>query len=66
MAAMREGKRNGKLAQRVILEDILGLLAEPLDAARERLGILPPTKYDEVHKIFRQAGQEPMEVLAAG
>ena len=66
MAAMREGKRNGKLAQRVILEDILDLLAEPLDAARERLGILPPTKYDEVHKIFRQAGQEPMEVLAAG
>jgi len=65
MAAMREGKRNGKLAQRVILEDIMELLAEPLDAARERLGILPPTKYEEVHKIFRQAGQEPMEVLAA-
>jgi len=65
MAAMREGKRNGKLAQRVILEDILELLAEPLDEARERLGILPPTKYDEVHKVFRQAGQEPMEVLAA-
>lgn len=66
MEAMREGKRNGKLAQRVALEDILELLAEPLDAARERLGILPPTLYDEVHKMFRQAGQEPMEVLAAG
>jgi len=65
MEAMREGKRNGKLAQRVVLEDIMELLAEPLDAARERLGILPPTQYDEVHKIFRHAGQEPMEVLAA-
>ncbi len=65
MAAMREGKRNGKLAQRVVLEDITALLAEPLDAARERLGILPPTQYDAVHKIFRQAGQEPKEVLAA-
>jgi len=65
MAAMREGKRNGKLAQRVVLEDITELLAEPLETARERLGILPPTQYGEVHEIFRQAGQEPMEVLAA-
>jgi len=65
MAAMREGKRHGKLAQRVVLEDIPALLAEPLDAARERLGILPATTYAEVHRVFRQAGQEPMEVLAA-
>lgn len=65
MEAMREGKRNGKIAKRVVLEDIMELLAEPLVAARERLGILPPTQYDEVHRIFRQAGQEPMEVLAA-
>ncbi len=65
MEAMHEGKRNGKLAQRVVLEDIMELLAEPLEAARARLGILPPTQYDEVHRIFRQAGQEPMEILAA-
>jgi ubiquinone biosynthesis protein COQ4 len=65
MAAMREGKRNGKLAQKVVLEDVFELLAEPLDAARARLGILPPNKYGEVHTIFRQAGQEPLEVLAA-
>lgn len=65
MAAMREGKRHGKLAKRVALEDIYALLAEPLEEARERLGILPAAKYAEVHEIFRQAGQEPMEVLAA-
>ncbi|MCF6274964.1 MAG: Coq4 family protein [Robiginitomaculum sp.] len=65
MAAMREGKRHGKLAQWIALEDIPALLAEPLEAARERLGILPPTTYEKVHEMFKQAGQEPMEVLAA-
>ncbi len=65
MAAMGEGKRHGKIAQWVVLEDIPALLAEPLDAARKRLGILPPTTYEKVHEMFRQAGQEPMEVLAA-
>ncbi len=65
MAAMREGKRHGKLAQWIALEDIPALLAEPLESARDRLGILPPKTYQKVHEMFRQAGQEPMEVLAA-
>ena len=65
MAAMREGKRHGKLADRVALEDIPALLAEPLDAARARLGIKPPILYRKVHDILRQYGQEPMEILAA-
>jgi ubiquinone biosynthesis protein COQ4 len=43
--AIWEGYRHGKQAGRLIDEDYLKLLAEPLEAARRRLNIQPPRTY---------------------
>ncbi|MEM7767826.1 MAG: Coq4 family protein [Pseudomonadota bacterium] len=45
MACYREGRRNGAAAEKIIAQDILALLEEPLEAARARLGIAPPVAY---------------------
>ena len=45
MACFHEGRRNGKAARSIVEQDIMALLAEPLEAARRRLGIKPPTAY---------------------
>lgn len=45
MACQREGKRNGLAAGRIVEEDILALLEEPLDVARARLNIPRPEAY---------------------
>jgi ubiquinone biosynthesis protein COQ4 len=46
--AIWQGYRRGKAAKWLAGEDYLQLLAEPLDAARRRLKITPPTLYDAV------------------
>ena len=43
--AVIEGYRNGKRASWLHAEDYEALLAEPIDAARARLGIVPATVY---------------------
>lgn len=45
MDCFREGKRNGAAASRIVREDIIALLHEPLDAARARLNIARPVAY---------------------
>jgi ubiquinone biosynthesis protein COQ4 len=47
-AAIRQGYQRGKAAKWLPAEDYVALLAEPLDAARRRLGITPPTIYDAI------------------
>ncbi len=45
MEAFHEGRRHGKLAGKIIEEDISTLLHEPLDKARARLNIQRPAQY---------------------
>jgi ubiquinone biosynthesis protein COQ4 len=46
VAAIWQGYRRGKAAAWLAAEDYLRLMDEPLDLARRRLNITPPTRYD--------------------
>ena len=50
--AVWEGYRHGKRAAWLTGEDYEALLAEPLDAARRRLGIVTPTAYLEAQRLL--------------
>lgn len=65
IAAIRQGQRHGKASKAIIEQDIRALLAEPLDAARVRLGIGEPTLYKEAHRAYRSRGIDPYNFLAA-
>jgi ubiquinone biosynthesis protein COQ4 len=54
--AVREGYRAGKRAAWLHGEDYEALLAEPIDAARKRLGIEPPVKYKIAQARLQAAG----------
>lgn len=64
-AAIRQGQRHGTAAPNIIDEDIRALLAEPLEAARKRLGIGQPTYYHAAHSAYRARGIDPYNFLAA-
>ena len=55
-AAVREGQRLGRKAAKLAHEDVAKLMQEPLDAARERLGIGKPEIYRECLRIFESEG----------
>jgi ubiquinone biosynthesis protein COQ4 len=63
--AIRQGQRHGKAAKPIIEQDIRALLAEPLEAARARLGIGKPTLYEQAHRAYRSRGIDPYNFLAA-
>ncbi|MGH6652083.1 MAG: Coq4 family protein [Sphingopyxis sp.] len=65
MGAIRQGQRNGKASKAIIEQDIRSLLAEPLEAARARLGIGEPTLYKEAHRAYRSRGIDPYNFLAS-
>jgi ubiquinone biosynthesis protein COQ4 len=46
--AIWQGYRRGRAAKWLLGEDYTQLLAEPLESARRRLGITPPTIYDSI------------------
>jgi ubiquinone biosynthesis protein COQ4 len=46
--AIWQGYRRGKAAKWLLGEDYERLLAEPLEAARRRLGIAPATIYESI------------------
>ncbi|HWK35064.1 Coq4 family protein [Sphingomonas sp.] len=56
LAAVMEGYRHGKAAKWLHNEDYEALLAEPLEAARKRLNILPAVKYREAQIHLDQMG----------
>jgi ubiquinone biosynthesis protein COQ4 len=58
-AAVGEAVRNGKAAEPVFAQSIAALLAEPLDAARARMGIATPVHYARAHKAYRARGIDP-------
>lgn len=51
--AIWQGYKRGKAAKWLLGEDYERLLAEPLDAARKRLGITPATIYDSIPAELR-------------
>jgi len=63
--AVREAKKNGGLAENIIKQDIMKLLAENLDEARERLNIKPATQYHRVHQMMQDNGIDPYAVIGA-
>lgn len=63
--AVSEAQRMGTAAQRIIEQDVRALLAEPLEAARARLGIKPTMQYTQAHSVYRSRGIDPYNFLAA-
>jgi len=63
--AVREAKKNGSLAENIIKQDIMALLAENLEEARQRLNIKPPTQYNQVHRLMKDNGIDPYAVVTA-
>lgn len=61
---IKEGRQNGKVATRIIDQDIEALLHEPIDEARKRLNIKKPVLYKRALKIIDDAGIEPALVAA--
>ncbi|HEY0436308.1 MAG TPA: Coq4 family protein [Phenylobacterium sp.] len=51
--AIWQGYRRGKAAKWLLGQDYERLMAEPLDAARNRLGLTPPTVYDSIPAALR-------------
>lgn len=58
MKVLAEGRRNGKLAKKITAEDVKALLAEPLDAARKRLGINEPVLYKRALNAMNAEGYQ--------
>ena len=62
-AAIWQGYQRGKAASWLLGEDYERLMAEPLEAARKRLNITPPTIYDSIPADIRD-GVLPSAVAA--
>jgi ubiquinone biosynthesis protein COQ4 len=62
-AAIREGQRLGKACPRVSEQPILELLPLPIEVARARLNITPASHYHECHRIWREMGIDPYDLL---
>ncbi|HZZ68714.1 MAG TPA: Coq4 family protein [Phenylobacterium sp.] len=65
LAAIAEARRHGRAAAALYRQDIRALLAEPLELARERLGIAEPTQYRRAHARYRAKGLDPYGLFAA-
>ncbi len=66
LGAVREAQTMGRGAPRLIAEDIRALLAEPLAAARARMGIHTTPVYKAAHARLRAAGIDPYDLLGQG
>ncbi|GMN01587.1 Coq4 family protein [Erythrobacter sp. MTPC3] len=64
MGAVRQAKATGKGAPSLINQPILELLKRPLDEVRASLNIAEPTLYRECHRIWREEGIDPYNMLA--
>ncbi|WP_417593588.1 Coq4 family protein [Parasphingorhabdus sp.] len=62
--AIREAQKMGKACPKITDESILDLLAQPLDALRERLHIQTPHFYHQAHRQFRALNVDPYDMLA--
>ena len=62
---IREGRRHGKLARRIIEQDIESLLPRPLEEVRAELNIREPLLYKRAHEVIRAHGMDPYAAMAA-
>lgn len=58
-AAIREAQATGRRTPPIYAQSITDLLAEPLEAARARMGIKPPVHYARAHTAYRARGLDP-------
>lgn len=65
MDVMREGKRIGAAAEKLVQQDFLKLLDQPIAAVREELNIEEPALYKRALGVFHEVGIEPSFVSAA-
>lgn len=65
MGAVNQARRTGKGAPRLIEQPIRELLAQPVDEVRRALNIPEPTKYRDCHRIWREEGIDPYDLLAS-
>jgi len=63
-AAIAEARRHGRAAAPIFEQDIRALLAEPLERARERLGLAEPGQYRRAHARYRAKGIDPYQLFA--
>ncbi|MEO9971207.1 MAG: Coq4 family protein [Hyphomonadaceae bacterium] len=61
----REARENGLAARKILDQDILSLLNEPLAEARGRLNIKPPKAYKAALRLYSELPQEMRELTAA-
>jgi len=61
--AIREGQRHGKMAKKIVDQDIMALLPMPLEDARAMLNIKPPETYNKAHDLMRSGGVDPYDLL---
>jgi len=64
-ACFKEGRLHGKLAKVIAEHDLISLMHEPLETARERLGIRPAKLYHEAITQMHMLGIEPNQLVAA-
>jgi len=62
--AVRQAHHTGKGAPRLIDQSIRELLARPLEDVRRDLRIPQPSQYRECHRIWREEGIDPYDLLA--
>lgn len=65
LQAVAEARRHGGAAAKIHAQDVRALLAEPLEAARARMGIARPAQYQLAHRMLRDQGLDPYGVMAA-
>jgi len=61
---LAEGRRNGKAAKRIIEQDIVGLLDQPIEDVRARLNIAEPVLYKQALEVFKSYDQDPQLIAA--
>jgi ubiquinone biosynthesis protein COQ4 len=62
VGAVAEARSHGRAAQAIFAQDIRALLAEPIVAARARMGIAEPQVYRQAHARLRAAGIDPYRI----
>ena len=63
-SVMREGKRNGAAAMKLVEQDFLSLLDRPINDVRRELNIAEPVLYKQALKVCQEAGIEANLVAA--
>lgn len=62
--AVRQAHRTGKGAPLLMAQSIRELLAQPVEDVRAKLRIPQPTQYLECHRIWRDEGIDPYDLLS--